>query len=270
MKITVLVDNIASPGLQAEWGLSFFIEYGSRRILLDTGASGLFLDNARALSLEVDKADYAVLSHAHYDHANGMPCFFAVNDTARFYLREGTAENCYKKLGIFKKYIGIPKRVLKKYPGRIAFSSGVEELENGVWLVPHSTPGLAETGKREKMYQKRGGRFVPDDFSHEQSLVFDTPPGLVIFNCCCHGGAANVIRETQEVFPDKRVYAILGGFHIFNKPEAEIKKLAEKIRETGVSLVYTGHCSGKRGYEILRSELGDMVKQIKTGLVIEI
>ena len=39
MKVTVLVDNIASPTLMGEWGLSFYIEYQGSRILLDAGAS---------------------------------------------------------------------------------------------------------------------------------------------------------------------------------------------------------------------------------------
>ena len=46
MKATVLVDNIADKGLDGEWGLSIYIEYGDRKILLDTGASDLFLQNA--------------------------------------------------------------------------------------------------------------------------------------------------------------------------------------------------------------------------------
>jgi 7,8-dihydropterin-6-yl-methyl-4-(beta-D-ribofuranosyl)aminobenzene 5'-phosphate synthase len=35
--ITVGVDNIASEGLKGEWGISLYIEYGDKKILLDTG-----------------------------------------------------------------------------------------------------------------------------------------------------------------------------------------------------------------------------------------
>ena len=42
MRATVLVDNIGSnignDTIQGEWGLSFFIEYGEARILLDAGS----------------------------------------------------------------------------------------------------------------------------------------------------------------------------------------------------------------------------------------
>ena len=66
-----------------------------------------------------------MLSHAHYDHANGMPRFFKENSKAKFYLRETTEENCYFKKYIFRKYIGIPKHILMDYSERI------EKLEPG-------------------------------------------------------------------------------------------------------------------------------------------
>ena len=76
MIATVLTDNIADGELQGEWGLSIYIEYQNRNILLDTGASDLFLKNAEKLGRKIEDVDYAVLSHAHYDHADGMDAFF--------------------------------------------------------------------------------------------------------------------------------------------------------------------------------------------------
>lgn len=76
MKVTVLVDNLRNGPLKGEWGLSFLIEYEKWKILLDTGASGLFARNARRLGIDLGEVDHAVLSHAHYDHSDGMSAFF--------------------------------------------------------------------------------------------------------------------------------------------------------------------------------------------------
>lgn len=270
MKATVLVDNIGSGELKGEWGLCIYIEYNDKKILLDAGASALYLENADKLRIPLDEIDYAILSHAHSDHANGMDSFFRHNHKAKFFLRDACGENCYKRLWLFKKYIGLPKGMLSKWEDRITFVSGDFAIEEGISLIPHKTPGLAAAGKRESMYiQGKKGGWMPDDFSHEQSLVFDTPKGMVIFNSCSHGGAGHIIREVADTFPDKKVLALIGGFHLFNKSQEEVRSLAAQIRQTGIQTVYTGHCTGEKAFEILTEELGQMVRPLRTGLVME-
>jgi len=270
MKATVLVDNIPSNSLKGEWGLSVYIEHRERKILLDVGASDLFTQNADKLGISLQDIDYAVLSHAHYDHANGMRKFFQVNEKAKFYVQSACAENCYFKKWIFSKYIGIPKGILEKYSDRIEYVLGNDQITEGVSLISHNTKGLDAIGRRESMYQKGKGGWMPDDFSHEQSLVFDTSNGLVIFNSCSHGGAVNIINEVASAFPDKKVIALIGGFHVYNKSEAELRGLAGKIKETGIQYICTGHCTGEKAYRILKEELGDIVHQLKVGKIIEI
>ena len=119
------------------------------------------------------------------------------------------------------------------------------------------------------MYQKKNGGFLPDNFDHEQSLVLETEKGLVIFSSCSHAGAADIIGEVSETFPEKKVFSLIGGFHLFNKTDEEILRLAEQIRETGIESVYTGHCTGDRAFALLKGKLGSMAEQLKVGLSIE-
>ena len=95
MRITVLSDNLPARGLEAEWGLSLYLEYQGHALLLDTGASDLFARNADALGLDLGAVALGVLSHAHWDHADGMDAFFARNAAAPFYLRQGCGETCF-------------------------------------------------------------------------------------------------------------------------------------------------------------------------------
>ena len=270
MKATVLVDNISSASLCGEWGLSIYIEYNDINILLDTGASSLFSKNAKKLDKDIDKVDYAVLSHAHYDHSDGMKTFFENNDKAKFYLRESCAENCYKRVWIINKYIGLPKGILEKYKERIEYTTGDYIITEGVTLLPHKTPNLDKIGQKNKMYIKTKQGWKIDDFSHEQSIVIKTDKGLVIFNSCSHGGADNIINEVKQTYPDQEIYALIGGFHIFRRTEEEVRQLAQNIKKTGIKEIYTGHCTGNASYKVLKEELGDMVHQLKVGLEIEI
>lgn len=271
MKSTVLIDNISSEEqLKSEWGLSIFIEYEDKRILLDTGGTEFYLENAKKLGIDISKVNYAVLSHAHYDHAYGMEGFFRENKDAKFYLRQGSEENCYSKFWIFNKYIGIKKGTLETYKDRIEFVEGDYELSKGIYLIPHKTENLSAIGKKNKMYTKKDGKWYPDDFSHEQSLVFETKKGLVILNSCCHAGADVIIKEIENTFKDKPIYAIIGGFHLFETSNAEVEAFADRIIQTKIEKIYTGHCTGERAYKILKDKLGEKIEKLESGLVIEI
>ena len=164
----------------------------------------------------------------------------------------------------------MPKTVLQDFQDRVVYA-GKEptEILPGVYLAPHKTVGLARVGRRENMYRRTNGRWVPDDFSHEQSLVLDTEKGLVIFNSCSHGGAADIIREVAGMFPGKTVYAIIGGFHLYNKSKPEVLALAKEIQQTGIAYVCTGHCTGEQAYQLLHRELGEKLHPLQVGLVME-
>lgn len=270
LKATVLVDNIEKGCLEGEWGLSFFIEYGGKSILLDTGSGKAFYRNALRLGIDTGSVDFAVLSHAHYDHADGFPCFFAHNGKAKLYLRAGSKENCYSKHGFFAKYIGIKKGMLETYKDRIVYVDGDCELCPGVYLVGHKGADNALKGKKAGMFRREGIKRLDDDFSHEQSLVFDTSKGFVIFNSCSHAGAADIIDEVMQSFPGKKVYALIGGFHLFRSTDTDVKALAEKIKNTRTERIVTGHCTGDKAFNILKDILGERAEQMSSGYVFEI
>ena len=92
MRATVLIDNVPGEGLAGEWGLSVWIEHEGRRILLDAGSTGAFAENADRLGIDLASADFAVLSHAHYDHSGGFPEFFARNPRAALHVRAGSSQ----------------------------------------------------------------------------------------------------------------------------------------------------------------------------------
>ena len=270
MRATVLVDNIAADGLCGEWGLSLYIEHAGHALLLDTGASPLFCENAAALGLDIAAVEFGVLSHAHYDHANGMEAFFAANGTARFYVRKGARENCFGYHGKKLDYIGIRRGTLRKYADRITYADGLCELYPGAWLLPHTTPDLAAVGKKAGMVVKNGLFRRADDFAHEQTLVLEGESGLAVFSSCSHAGVVTILREVREAFPGKRVCAVIGGFHLYQTAPDEVRALAGLLRDSGVERIVTGHCTGQEAFDILRAELGDGVAQMRTGLVMDI
>lgn len=280
MHIQVLIDNIAKEPLQNEWGLSVYIEYEGKKVLLDTGASPRFAENAKAIGVDLSQVDLGILSHAHYDHANGMDRFFEINTQAPFYLNAHAAENCYhthKLFGPFAyhEYIGIRKGILKRHADRIRFAKDLEQIAPNIYLVSHnafviSPEERASIASSTGLSVKENGKYRYDSFDHEQSLVFDTPQGLFVMNSCCHAGADNIVKEIEATFPEKKIYALLGGFHLYRYSDERVRAFAERLKALNVQHIYTGHCTGNRAYEILHEVLGEKAEQMFTGMEIRV
>ena len=265
LKMTVLMDNIAQEPLVCEWGLSVLIEADGRKILLDTGASGQFIRNAKLLQVDLSEVDVGILSHAHYDHADGMEAFFACNDHAEFLLRQGCRENCFGIKDGELRYNGIRKGTLEYFAGRIRFVSGAYTVADGIWLLPHHAVDYSQIAQRNELFVMENNRRRPDDFSHEQSLVVETQKGLVIFNSCSHTGVKNILEDVREMLGDREVYAYVGGLHLYKLTDEELSVLADELACSGISRILTGHCTGEHAYAFLRQRLGDQIDQVGAG-----
>lgn len=270
MLAKILIDNIAPEGFIGEWGLAVWIEYGEHRILLDTGTTGAFAENARKMGVNLTDAQICAISHGHYDHSDGLQAFFRENDHAKVIFRDTAQKRYYGVKEGKARYIGVNREIFRRHAGRLEFVRGNVQVCEGAWLLPHSSEGLEKIAARSDLYVRRGLRLVPDNFSHEQSLVLETEKGLVVFNSCSHAGPDNIIAEVRAAFPGRQIIALIGGLHLYKLTDDEVRAFAGRLRATGVKQVYTGHCTGDRAYAVLREELGEGVQQIRTGLVIEV
>lgn len=135
-------------------------------------------------------------------------------------------------------------------------------------------PGRAFASREPNLLRKVGeDRFLPDDFSHEQSMVLETGRGLVVLNSCCHGGVVNIVKGVLDQFPGQRVYALLGGLHMLspganalNCPPDYVRQVAAALLELGVEHLWTGHCTGPAAFALLKEELGDRVEPLTGGM----
>lgn len=280
MKITVLMENTAPEGcgLTPEHGLSLYIEYRGKKLLLDAGSSGKFADNARALGVDLSAVELAALSHGHYDHADGLRRFFQINDRAKVYVRPGAAGPYFARDPDACRFIGISRDIWENSRDRFAEVEGVYALTGGAWLVPETVRDPVFAGQAADLLVKRGeDDFIPDDYRHEQSLVLEGEKGLAVFNSCSHGGIVNIVRGVLEQFPGKKVCAVVGGFHMFSRGKSGMNctpeyvfQVADALRELGVEEVYTGHCTGETALDLLRERFGPGCHALATGQVLKL
>ncbi|MDO4537825.1 MAG: MBL fold metallo-hydrolase [Coriobacteriales bacterium] len=278
----VLVENSAAEGLLCEHGLSVYVEHvfaGARtRLLLDFGQSDAFARNAARLGVDLSQVDVAALSHAHYDHADGLPFFCAENDHAPVYLSAACAERCWSTKGgtTSAHYIGPKRGMLEEYRERLVRvpADRVSCIAPGAHLVPHTTPGLSERGEREGMLLRTGvdeeATWQPDDFAHEMSLVLELGDGasspLMVLNSCSHAGVPAIVGEVRRAFPGRRIAAYVGGLHLVHASDQSIAEVAQTLEEAGVERIYTGHCTGAHAQEMLAQALPGRLFPLYPGL----
>ena len=271
MKVTVLVENTSGqPDLASEHGLSFYIEAGGRKILLDTGQKDLFVENAAKLGCDLAAVDYAVLSHGHGDHGGGLPVFRALNPSAPVYMARTAASRRYiRKLGIFQINVGIPRNFVAD-PG-IIFLDGDLHLPGDIHLLtplcndrPYLTAG-------RNLTMRKGLRFVGDDFSHE--LVFIAREGgrSLIVSPCSHTGLHNIMARVRDAGLLGEETLVLAGMHLFDpmgsrteSPETLDRFAADLLAFPGTTYL-AGHCTGQRAFERLALAMGDRIKPMRCG-----
>ncbi|SDO56895.1 MBL fold metallo-hydrolase [Desulforhopalus singaporensis] len=277
MKITTLIENresITEPGLSSEWGLSLCIEVNNHSILFDTGASGAFVDNAKHLSIQVDSFDAAVLSHHHFDHGGGLKRFFELNSSAKVFLADAPDGECFIKImGFLKKYIGLDRDIMDHHRQRFEFVGGPTEILPDVFIFPQIVDTYPKPLGNKHLYLKTEGRLSPDEFSHEIVMAIKENEKLVIFTGCSHNGILNMIDTVAREFEGVPIKAVVGGFHLVASPpfhfmagtRKDIEKLGKSVLDYPVEVTFTGHCTGKKAFSILKSVMGDRLQDLRTG-----
>lgn len=265
MRIITLMENTpGAPGCVHEHGLSLYIETDHHTLLLDTGATGAFADNAAVLGLDLSRVDTVVLSHGHYDHTGGVLRLARLAPAAQILLQRGAVRDFYHE----ERYIGIDKGILQ-LPG-LRLLDGDCRLDEELFVFT----GI--TGRRFWPQSNRAlrvalpdGTRVQDDFSHEQCLVISQAGRHILLSGCAHNGILNILDRYRQLFGTDPDVAI-SGFHM-KQADPYTEAEWQTIEETGRALrqyhtqFYTGHCTGKPAQERLQQMLGDQLRALHSG-----
>nr|WP_325300678.1 MBL fold metallo-hydrolase [uncultured Oscillibacter sp.] len=269
MKIVTLLENTSRrPGLTPARGLSLYVETARRKVLFDMGPDASFLENARALGIDLAAVDTAVLSHGHSDHGGGLAAFCAVNGKAKIHLRREALGAYYAVLpGQEPNYIGLPET--EGLAKRFVFTGNQEDLGDGLTLFSGVEDDRALRAVAPKLQEKTGAGFRPDGFAHEQHLLVEEGGRAALLAGCGHLGIVNTLRAAERRL-GRRPGVVFGGFHLFElapgAPEAEalVNATAAELAK-GTTVYYTGHCTGDWAYGRLREVLGDRMRAMDCG-----
>jgi 7,8-dihydropterin-6-yl-methyl-4-(beta-D-ribofuranosyl)aminobenzene 5'-phosphate synthase len=76
----------------------------------------------------------------------------------------------------------------------------------------------------------------------------------VIVAGCGHAGIMNIADDAQAITGDTRLVAVIGGIHLFGKPDAVLVETAARLK--GLAFLLGAHCTGIEATVRLRELLG--------------
>ena len=286
MKWTVLSDNRSDDSrLSIEHGLSILLQTtnereqcdaciniaergGARRsqterhkILLDTGASDVFIRNAEQLGIDLSDVDYVFISHGHSDHAGGLRYFLQHNQKAQVIVSPDAMS------GKFFSKRGNLHSITTEWPeideDRLVLADQTCEILEGLHVIAHIPQTHPMPKGNQNLYvQNANGDYIHDDFRHEQALYVD---GL-LFTGCAHSGLENILAACP--WP---VHSVIGGFHLLDGQETagEIKALAQRLKaKYPETQFYTSHCTGDNVFEVMKNVMGEQLQTFRCGTII--
>ena len=261
--VTVLVENtVRQRGLLAEHGLAYWIQFGKRRILFDTGQGIVLQHNARELSIDLASVDDVALSHGHYDHAGGLEAVLLANPAVRVFAHPDCTHPRFRQTD--------QGRVLDV--GMIAPNrNALERMEQcQSWIKTNACTeirsGLLITGPipRVNDFEDTGGRFYldaecrqKDAIVDDHALFFDTANGIVVVLGCAHSGVINTLDFVRQQIPDRPLHAVLGGLHLLHASAERVQRTIERLDHWGTPRLAVGHCTGDHVVAELRTAFPD-------------
>ena len=233
MKILTLYDNYTiDPNLKADHGLAVLISINDYNLLFDTGTKGeILLANMKKLGVEPKEIDEIIISHDHDDHYGGLADFLAKNNQVKVYVLSTEIQT---------------KNIIK---------------DAGAEIIEIDKP----TTIMEKIYTS--GSLGADIKEH--SLILDTEKGLVIITGCAHPGVVDIIKTVKNQFPNKEIYLVMGGFHLFYLSRMKVKAVVKDFKDLGVRKVAPSHCNGDEPIRLFKEFYQDNFITIGVGKIIK-
>ncbi len=267
MRIINLIEDTGSEDcFLHEHGLSFYIETQNHKVLLDTGATDAFIENAKIKGVDLTQVDTVILSHGHYDHTGGVMAFAKINQTAKIFVHKNAFGEHYNCKTDVPKYIGMDKKIADLPQVQFVDVSFAIDDELCVFTGVNGEKLNPRGNKTLKI--KCGDSFLQDTFDHEQYLVVTEDSKRVLLSGCAHKGILNILDRYKELYKNTPTHVVT-GFHTTkdvytSEDDVIIEKTAEELSKMS-TVFYSGHCTGEYAISIMKSVMKEKLVVLHSG-----
>ncbi len=268
ISMTILADDTVTRSmLLAEHGFSVYLTIDGQNILFDAGQGMVLKHNARLLKIKLSKIDTIVMSHGHYDHANGIKKLLN-NRHIKIYAHPLALDQHYKKTDENQfKAIGIDwiSNTVLQSKVEWELSSEPQYISENIVLSGQIPRTMKFEEIQEPFYCKNNGLLVKDEILDDQALFIRTPEGLIILTGCAHSGLVNTILHARTVMNEDRIVAVIGGTHLIHSDIMRLQATAEHLERLKVEKLFAAHCTGFAAACYLQEQLESRFERLEVG-----
>ena len=267
---TISKSPIAEHGFSALLEISDVYENATKtnKILFDTGVSkeGI-VNNSDVLGINLKDIETIVLSHGHFDHISGLISTLgrlkkSVEIIAHpeaflrrwlVYPNGNKARMDYLDEEEINQAGGIIRKVdkISFLPRNVNMQSKKKTNQaNNRVMITGEIPRVTEFEKGFPLQYKEQDNeinLVPDPLvSDDQALIMNVKnKGLIILTGCGHAGIVNTIKFAKKVTGIKKIYCVIGGFHLSGQDyEDSIPLTIAELTRVDPQYIVPCHCTG--------------------------
>ncbi len=264
MKIVTLIENLVyKKELYAEHGLAIYIETKSKKILFDTGQSGMFLQNAKTLGIRIEDIDLLILSHGHYDRTGGLYPFLEANSKAKVYAKKYLFAPKFSGRSRFIGTLFNPELL----NDRLICVEEITEIAEDVFIMPDIAIVNSNDTHFKGLNINVDGKFIQDEFDEELFLAIKKDEKINIVTACSHRGITNICTAATNHFR-LPVGLILGGFHLKDCTNKQYIQISDYLRILKPESIGACHCTGVEKYARMSADLKTHLFYHRTGDVL--
>jgi 7,8-dihydropterin-6-yl-methyl-4-(beta-D-ribofuranosyl)aminobenzene 5'-phosphate synthase len=106
----------------------------------------------------------------------------------------------------------------------------------------------------QNLFTEIEGKLVPDPLWDDQSLVIESPEGLVLLLGCAHAGMINILEHAIDKTGQERVFAIIGGTHLDFASPPQVEETTAVLKKFKAEHIGVCHCTGLKAASRLLAE----------------
>ena len=267
---TISKSPIAEHGFSALLEISYVYENATKtnKFLFDTGVSkeGI-VNNSDVLGINLKDIETIILSHGHFDHISGLISTLGrlkksveiIAHPEAFLRRWLVYPNGNKARMDFldeeeiNQAGGIIRKVdkISFLPRNVNMQSKKKTNQaNNRVMITGEIPRVTKFEKGFPLQYKEQDNeinLVPDPLvSDDQALIMNVKnKGLIILTGCGHAGIVNTIKFAKKVTGIKKIYCVIGGFHLSGQDyEDSIPLTIAELTRVDPQYIVPCHCTG--------------------------